>query len=169
MWKNFSSVLIHWGKNLKPIVVQYIWMNNFCYSNWSCLVFFLYWLGIQNICYYRKICQHCRCPREDHNIIEDDAREGCSVYLGDANYSGFPSDDDSGCALEEYAWIPPGLNAEQVSTDAQWIFCFVSSTQFLSKCNGSKLVSTLSFLVVGVKAGVLHSSKRIKSFVKSIT
>lgn len=26
------------------------------------------------------------------------------------------SDDDSGCALEEYAWVPPGLRPEQVST-----------------------------------------------------
>ncbi|KAJ3603015.1 hypothetical protein NHX12_030759 [Muraenolepis orangiensis] len=26
------------------------------------------------------------------------------------------SDDDSGCALEEYAWIPPGLKPEQVMT-----------------------------------------------------
>lgn len=26
------------------------------------------------------------------------------------------SDDDSGCALEEYAWCPPGLKAEQVSS-----------------------------------------------------
>lgn len=25
------------------------------------------------------------------------------------------SDDDSGCALEEYAWCPPGLKAEQVT------------------------------------------------------
>lgn len=25
------------------------------------------------------------------------------------------SDDDSGCALEEYTWIPPGLRPEQVS------------------------------------------------------
>lgn len=24
------------------------------------------------------------------------------------------SDDDSGCALEEYAWVPPGLSPEQV-------------------------------------------------------
>lgn len=24
------------------------------------------------------------------------------------------SDDDSGCALEEYAWVPPGLRPEQV-------------------------------------------------------
>jgi len=24
------------------------------------------------------------------------------------------SDEDSGCALEEYAWCPPGLKAEQV-------------------------------------------------------
>lgn len=26
------------------------------------------------------------------------------------------SDDDSGCALEEYAWVPPGLRPEQVPT-----------------------------------------------------
>lgn len=25
------------------------------------------------------------------------------------------SDDDSGCALEEYAWVPPGLKPEQVA------------------------------------------------------
>lgn len=24
------------------------------------------------------------------------------------------SDDDSGCALEEYVWVPPGLSPEQV-------------------------------------------------------
>lgn len=24
------------------------------------------------------------------------------------------SDDDSGCALEEFAWVPPGLKPEQV-------------------------------------------------------
>ncbi|XP_064877437.1 prickle-like protein 2 [Oncorhynchus nerka] len=28
------------------------------------------------------------------------------------------SDDDSGCALEEYAWVPPGLRPEQVSSTA---------------------------------------------------
>lgn len=25
------------------------------------------------------------------------------------------SDDDSGCASEEYAWVPPGLKPEQVT------------------------------------------------------
>ncbi len=28
------------------------------------------------------------------------------------------SDDDSGCALEEYAWVPPGLKPEQVGQHA---------------------------------------------------
>jgi len=28
------------------------------------------------------------------------------------------SDDDSGCALEEYAWVPPGLSALQVFTSS---------------------------------------------------
>lgn len=26
------------------------------------------------------------------------------------------SDDDSGCALEEYTWVPPGLRPDQVGT-----------------------------------------------------
>lgn len=32
------------------------------------------------------------------------------------------SDDDSGCALEEYAWVPPGLKPEQVPflTGGHW-------------------------------------------------
>lgn len=132
MYKNFSSVVSHWKKNLKPesnwTVVH---LNKLKLLKLVLSSFFKYWLAIWNICYCRKICQHCRCPREDHNIVEDDAREGCSVYLGGANYSGFPSDDDSGCALEEYAWIPPGLNAEQVTTDAEWIFfCFKYTVSF---------------------------------------
>jgi len=33
------------------------------------------------------------------------------------------SDDDSGCALEEYAWVPPGLSALQVcNTDTEILF-----------------------------------------------
>lgn len=52
----------------------------------------------------------------------DDARAGRSVFLGDTNYSGFPSDDDSGCALDEYAWVPPGLTAEQVGKDDKHFF-----------------------------------------------
>lgn len=44
------------------------------------------------------------------------------------------SDDDSGCALEEYAWVPPGLRPEQVDLIQfsyikiyRWehIFCFL--------------------------------------------
>ena len=30
------------------------------------------------------------------------------------------SDDDSGCALEEYAWVPPGLRPEQVQDWDGW-------------------------------------------------
>lgn len=81
---------------------------------------------------HRKICQHCKCPREDHNIIVDDARAGRSVFLGDVNYSGFPSDDDSGCALDEYAWVPPGLNAEQVGEDNKKSLCCQKNINFLN-------------------------------------
>lgn len=30
------------------------------------------------------------------------------------NRNSFISDDDSGCALEEYCWVPVGLSPEQV-------------------------------------------------------
>lgn len=32
------------------------------------------------------------------------------------------SDDDSGCALEEYTWVPPGLRPEQVSYFFNYIY-----------------------------------------------
>lgn len=32
------------------------------------------------------------------------------------------SDDDSGCALEEYTWIPSGLRPEQVRTEIKLIY-----------------------------------------------
>lgn len=34
------------------------------------------------------------------------------------------SDDDSGCALEEYAWVPPGLRPEQVGPRLTSSFSF---------------------------------------------
>jgi len=47
------------------------------------------------------------------------------------------SDSDSGCALEEYTWVPPGLKPEQVNVpglegsdfvDCDWlnVFCIPS-------------------------------------------
>lgn len=43
------------------------------------------------------------------------------------------SDDDSGCALEEYAWVPPGLRPEQVRKIFGSINCFYSSQNPLSQ------------------------------------
>lgn len=46
------------------------------------------------------------------------------------------SDDDSGCVLEEYAWVPPGLRPEQVSKvlllvdSFQFFFAVVQEIQF---------------------------------------
>ncbi len=34
------------------------------------------------------------------------------------------SDDDSGCALEEYTWVPPGLKTDQVRPDAFVLLSF---------------------------------------------
>lgn len=34
------------------------------------------------------------------------------------------SDDDSGCALEEYTWVPQGLKPEQVSQNGSFTFDF---------------------------------------------
>lgn len=65
----------------------------------------------------RKICLHCKCPREDHVVtvmpLEMEKTVTKLMYDFQRNST---SDDDSGCALEEYAWVPPGLKPEQVLT-----------------------------------------------------
>ncbi|XP_055503581.1 prickle-like protein 2b isoform X1 [Leucoraja erinacea] len=64
---------------------------------------------------WRKICLHCKCPREDHSAtvmpLEMEKTVNKLMYDFQRNST---SDDDSGCALEEYAWVPPGLKPEQV-------------------------------------------------------
>ena len=40
---------------------------------------------------------------------------GQAASGGDINQRHSHSDDDSGCALEEYTWVPPGLKPDQVS------------------------------------------------------
>ncbi|KAG5835735.1 hypothetical protein ANANG_G00247170 [Anguilla anguilla] len=63
----------------------------------------------------RKICLHCKCPREEHVVavmpLEMEKTVTKLMYDFQRNST---SDDDSGCALEEYAWVPPGLKPEQV-------------------------------------------------------
>ncbi|XP_072672636.1 prickle planar cell polarity protein 3 isoform X2 [Canis lupus baileyi] len=64
---------------------------------------------------WRKICQHCKCPREEHavhSVPVDLERIMCRLISDFQRHS--ISDDDSGCASEEYAWVPPGLKPEQV-------------------------------------------------------
>ncbi|OWJ99298.1 PRICKLE3 [Cervus elaphus hippelaphus] len=65
---------------------------------------------------WRKICQHCKCPREEHAVHAvpvDLERIMCRLISDFQRHS--ISDDDSGCASEEYAWVPPGLKPEQVT------------------------------------------------------
>ena len=40
---------------------------------------------------------------------------GQGQVASDINQRHSHSDDDSGCALEEYTWVPPGLKPDQVS------------------------------------------------------
>ncbi len=65
----------------------------------------------------RKICVHCKCRREEHAVtampVEMEKTVTKLMYDFQRNST---SDDDSGCALEEYAWVPPGLKPEQVLT-----------------------------------------------------
>lgn len=58
---------------------------------------------------------HCKCRCEDHAVtampVEMEKTVTKLMYDFQRNST---SDDDSGCALEEYAWVPPGLKPEQV-------------------------------------------------------
>ncbi|KPP68215.1 hypothetical protein Z043_113126, partial [Scleropages formosus] len=63
----------------------------------------------------RKICVHCKCVREEHAVRPAPGqleRMMTKLVLDFQRHS--ISDDDSGCASEEYAWVPPGLKPEQV-------------------------------------------------------
>ncbi|XP_067408257.1 prickle planar cell polarity protein 3 isoform X2 [Emydura macquarii macquarii] len=64
---------------------------------------------------WRKICQHCKCPREEHAVraVPVDLERMMGRLISDFQRHSI-SDDDSGCASEEYAWVPPGLKPEQV-------------------------------------------------------
>nr|AHY88470.1 pk [Terebratalia transversa] len=63
--------------------------------------------------YWRKICRHCKCPREAHEFGGMDQERNVNKIIHDFQRNS-ASDDDSGCALEEYTWVPPGLKPEQV-------------------------------------------------------
>ncbi|OBS72427.1 hypothetical protein A6R68_12995 [Neotoma lepida] len=65
----------------------------------------------------RKICLHCKCPQEEHmvTVMPLEMEKTISKLMFDFQRNS-TSDDDSGCALEEYAWVPPGLKPEQGPT-----------------------------------------------------
>lgn len=72
---------------------------------------------------------HCKCRREEHAVtampVEMEKTVTKLMYDFQRNST---SDDDSGCALEEYAWVPPGLKPEQVrhTQDRRHEFPFTS-------------------------------------------
>ncbi|KAI4878145.1 hypothetical protein NFI96_028398, partial [Prochilodus magdalenae] len=62
-----------------------------------------------------KICVHCKCVREEHAVraVPGQLERMMMKLVSDFQRHSI-SDDDSGCASEEYAWVPPGLKPEQV-------------------------------------------------------
>nr|XP_023693167.1 prickle planar cell polarity protein 3 isoform X1 [Paramormyrops kingsleyae] len=64
---------------------------------------------------WRKTCVHCRCVREEHGFrsVPGALDRMVAKLVADVRRHSI-SDDDSGCASEEYAWVPPRLKPEQV-------------------------------------------------------
>lgn len=58
---------------------------------------------------------HCKCVREEHAVrgVPGQLERMMMKMVSDFQRHSI-SDDDSGCASEEYAWVPPGLKPEQV-------------------------------------------------------
>ena len=52
------------------------------------------------------------CLRMSGEVKLESAQPG--QVSSDINQRHSQSDDDSGCALEEYTWVPPGLKPDQV-------------------------------------------------------
>uniref|UniRef100_UPI00358EAA53 prickle planar cell polarity protein 3-like isoform X2 n=1 Tax=Myxine glutinosa TaxID=7769 RepID=UPI00358EAA53 len=61
---------------------------------------------------WRKICSHCRCEFEEHMDRMPGSLRSVGPVAGPGPHT--ISDNDSGCALEDFGWVPPGLAAEQV-------------------------------------------------------
>ena len=51
----------------------------------------------------------------DHMTGVQAGQCGQAPVPSDINQRHSHSDDDSGCALEEYTWVPPGLKPDQVN------------------------------------------------------
>lgn len=58
---------------------------------------------------------HCKCVREEHVVrsVPGQLERMMMKLVSDFQRHSI-SDDDSGCASEEYAWVPPGIKPEQV-------------------------------------------------------
>lgn len=58
---------------------------------------------------------HCKCVREEHAVrsVPGQLEKMMTKLVSDFQRHSI-SDDDSGCASEEYAWVPPGIKPEQV-------------------------------------------------------
>ncbi|XP_025106319.1 prickle planar cell polarity protein 3-A-like isoform X3 [Pomacea canaliculata] len=61
-----------------------------------------------------KVCRHCKCAPEVHEMTGVSETDRALQRLMQDAQRNSTSDDDSGCPLEEYAWVPPGLKPEQV-------------------------------------------------------
>ncbi|KAM9326558.1 prickle planar cell polarity protein 3 [Gastrophryne carolinensis] len=63
---------------------------------------------------WRKICQHCQCPWEEHgsSAAPHDLERSLCQLVGAQKLSSGESSSDT--ASDKYAWIPPGLTPEQV-------------------------------------------------------
>lgn len=63
---------------------------------------------------------HCKCVREEHAVrsVPGQLEKMMTKLVSDFQRHSI-SDDDSGCASEEYAWVPPGLKPEQVRAGVQ--------------------------------------------------
>ncbi|XP_075440818.1 prickle planar cell polarity protein 3 isoform X2 [Ascaphus truei] len=65
---------------------------------------------------WRKSCQHCQCPWEDHGSAvtpQELERSLWRLVSGCQRHSASDSDSDS--AMETYTWVPTGLTPEQVT------------------------------------------------------
>lgn len=65
---------------------------------------------------------HCKCVREEHAVhaVPGQLEKMMTRLVSDFQRHSI-SDDDSGCASEEYAWVPPGLKPEQVTAGGRGV------------------------------------------------
>lgn len=102
---------------LTNILIIFVLKSEYCVQVLSVFLrcFLAETLHVFNVFFVRNTCKVCKCPRERHDIYNEN-------FVNIRDRLGWKRNDDPSAQVskdrtlrEGYTWIPPGLSSEQVN------------------------------------------------------